>query len=434
HLSAESANELKRQFNLTVDEQAEAMVEADVITWVAPAGHIEEAIGIQAGGNNDVVELRSRGTTLRLIRKTINTWTKRKVPALTVLTKEEFYRGKLAEIAPGEDADKHIQLADVMAGVGDYDHALEHLNEATRLGNSKQPQTLRAKLAKVELYRQAAGERALLDQLKAARHRKEFTRGCELIAEYEKKYPQGKLASDMAAEKQRFEAARTHAYTDKVAQAWLQQMNLVVKARIAQSGTTLQAARDWIENGAMGKEVRNKIAERLQIPLTEVEELWQRRVTSGIVTNSQQFSYGIGSWVLGEQKILAKTQQGKAETGQGAGREKTAQQERDERLQRKIQEHLRNQAQARRNVGGEEEDNEEAWWKAASPEEKVNFLKAYYAEFSGDMELVSAHVQPCVTCGGVGTIPLLGSAGGEQKNLKCWTCKKTRFRRWIRAR
>jgi hypothetical protein len=431
HLSAESANELKRAFNLSLDDESEVTTEADVITYVAPTGRTEEMVGRHVGGTGDVVEIRSRGTTMPIQKRTINSWVKRKVPATSVLTKDELYRGQLAEVAPGEDADKHIQLADVMVRVGDYDHAQEHLKRAEQLGNSKQPQALKAKLARVELYKAAAGERALLEQVKVSRFRKEFQRGRELIAEFEKKYPQSKLMPEMTAEKQRFEAARERFYIDKVVQAWTQNISLVAKAKLVDAGTGLQTIKDYAESG-MGKDIRKKVAERLQLQVAEVEALWGKRIESGVVTSSTQYSYGIGSWILGDKKIIAGTQQEKAgETG----KEKSQQQQQDERLQRKIQEFLKRQEQAAKNAGtAPKEDTDEDWWKQASSDERLNFLRSYYAEFSGDLELVSAHVVPCTTCGAEGVLKALGSAGGQEQNIKCWTCKRTKFRRWIRVR
>lgn len=430
HLSPESANELKRSFNLSVEDDSEVLVEADVLTFNSPTGGVEEVIGRHVGSDGSVVNIRSRGLVVPVPKGKVTSWTKRSVPALTVLTKEELYHLKLAEMAPGDDADKHILLADVLGRVGDYERAEQHLLRAQELNNSKQPQALRAKLQRVALYKAAADERTLLDKIRSARARKDFVRAREMVAEFEKKYPQSKLGSELAAEKQRVEAARERHYIARVNQLWDQQMTTVAKTKLAESGFTLDAARSFAENG-MGKAIRDKLSAMLTIPVPEIDELWSKRVTSGVATTSTQFSYGIGSWVLGEAKILAGTQTGKAQSG---GQEKTQQQQKDERLQRKIQEYLKRAQEAQRNAGtGPKEETDEDWWKAASPDERLNFLRSYYAEFSGDLELVNASVTPCRTCGGEGSHALLGSSGKEEK-IPCWTCKRTRFVRWIRVR
>ncbi|MEZ5962746.1 MAG: hypothetical protein R3F56_02755 [Planctomycetota bacterium] len=432
HLSAESAAELKRAFNISVEDDAEVMVEADVLTFVAPTGGVEEVIGKHVGGDGDVINIRARGLVVPVPKRTLNSWIKRPVPALSVYTKEELYLAKLAEVAPGEDADKHILLADVLVRVGDYERAEQHLKRAQDLKNSKQPQALRAKLERVKLYKEAAGERSLLDKIKTARARKDFVRGREWIKDFETKYPKSNLIPELNAEKQRFEAARERYYVARVFEACNQLVTTVAKSKCAESGVTLQAVRDYAQSG-MGKEIRKRVAERLTIPATEVEELWGKRVTSGVAQGSTQFSYGVGSWVLGDREIIKGTQQAKADAA--GGKQKSQQEQRDERLQRKIQEFLRRSQEAQKNAGSApKEETDEDWWKSASPDERVNFVRSFYAENSGDMEVVSAHVSPCRTCGAEGFLAVLGSAGGDEKKIKCWTCKGTRFVRWIRAR
>ncbi len=44
------------------------------------------------------------------------------------------------------------------------------------------------------------------------------------------------------------------------------------------------------------------------------------------------------------------------------------------------------------------------WWKAASRDEEKAWLCAYYAEFSGDLVVVNAHLKACVTCAGGGRL------------------------------
>ncbi len=431
HLAADSAQELKRAFNLSVEDDSEVLVEAEVLTYVTPAGGMEEQIGRQVGSDANVVQIRSRGAVVPIPRKSVRTRVTRMVPALSVYTKEEFYREKLVELSPGDDADRQILLADLLVRVDDYERAELHYKRAEELGTSKQPAALRAKLARVSLFKSAAGERALLDQIKASRARKEFGRGRELIADFEKKYAGGKLVVELTAEKQRFEEARERYFIDKVVQAWYQQMNAVAKTKCLDPSFTFAAAGDYVTS-AMGKEIRKKIAERLSLQVAEVEAMWGKRLTNKVGAASQTFSYGIGSWMLGEQKIIANTQ---AEKAASQGKEKSPEQARDERLERKIREFLDRAKQAQKNAGTEaKEDTEEDWWRKAQHDERVNYVKALYAENSGDMEVVLAFVAPCVTCGAEGKLPSLGSTGGKEEFNKCWTCKGTRFKRWLRAR
>lgn len=432
HLAPDSAQELKRQFNLSVEDDSEVLVEADVITYLTPGGALEEQIGLQVGSDPTAVQIRSRGAVVSIARKNVRTRVTRMVPALSVYTKEEFYRQQVAEMAPGDDADKHIALADLLVRVDDFERAETHLKRAEELGSSKQPAALRAKLARVALFKSAAGERALLDQIRASRVRREFGRGRELIAEYDKKFAaSGKLGSEMTAEKQRFEAARERYFIEKVLQSWYMQISAAARTKCADPSFTYAAAQEYVTS-AMGKDIRKKIVERLGISAAEVDQCWSKRTTNKVGASSQPFTYGIGSWLLGEDKVKANTQTEKAQT---QGKAKTEEQVRDERLERKIREYLDRAKQSQKNAGASaKEETEEDWWRKAQLDDRVNFVKALYAETSGDMEVTNAFTQDCTQCGGQGKLPVLGSTGGKEEFEKCWLCKGTRFKRWLRAR
>ncbi len=45
-----------------------------------------------------------------------------------------------------------------------------------------------------------------------------------------------------------------------------------------------------------------------------------------------------------------------------------------------------------------------AWWEVASRDEEKAWPCAYYAEFSGDLVVVNAHLKTCVTCAGDGRL------------------------------
>ncbi len=75
----------------------------------------------------------------------------------------------------------------------------------------------------------------------------------------------------------------------------------------------------------------------------------------------------------------------------------------------------------------------EDWWAQAGRAGRTTWIKAYYAEFSGDMVLTARHVTACTNCAGSGKIASQGSIGGAQ-SVACGVCHGTRFTRDIRAR
>jgi hypothetical protein len=430
-LSAETALRLKKLFDLSVEEGGEVMVEAQVVRYALPSGAVTEMVGHAAGGDDSTLVLRSKGQSVPIPRRSIRSLGTRQVVATDLYTKDELYQLKLAEMAPGDDADKHILLADLLVRLRDYERAEQHLKRAEELGNSKQPGVLRAKLQRVALYKSSAGESGLLEQIQVSRRRQEFEKGRALLAEFAKKYPNSKLQAEVDRERQRFEEARERYLVGKVAESWYQLIPSLAKSKVQEASLTLSAARDYAES-TLGQEIRKRIAQRYNIQPDEVNSLWEKRLSTQ-VGRSHLYHYGVGSWVLGEKAVLKDTKQSEAEK-QGGG-QKGPQDEKAQRMERKIQEALERaqRAQARARDDSQKEETDEDWWRKAKKDEQAMWLRAYYAEHSGDLKLESAHVTACPMCSAAGYLETLGQSGGTQR-LECFLCKRTRYQRYFRAR
>jgi hypothetical protein len=428
-LSPASAERLKQVYSLVAETEAEVLVNADVIEWSLPDGTTGRAVGRVVDEPADVVKIRTRSGVFDIPRQKVLRRTTLQVPALQAMTNEEFYNDQLAQVAPGDDADKHVVLADRLMGVRDYPRAKTHLDRAKELGNSKQPALVDGKLEKLKLFEAAKAERDSIDEIAAARARREFKKGEEKIAEYEKKHgANGRLKAEFEAEKTRFVRERERALTRQVVDLWHAQIQAIAAHKAADEKFEWGAVKPYVES-QMGKDIRAKIVEVLKIKLDEVNQLWEKRLAMPGLP-APNYYYGVGSWVLGEGDILKDTAQGKSEAAdkkdKSGGEDKQL-----EAITRKIIE-ARKRAQAAMGGGGKGEYTPADWWRDAEHYEKVSWLKAYYAERSGDMKMVRAYTQPCLGCGGEGTIPEGGDTGQPTK-VKCSTCQGTRHRRIVRA-
>ena len=57
------------------------------------------------------------------------------------------------------------------------------------------------------------------------------------------------------------------------------------------------------------------------------------------------------------------------------------------------------------------QQTDEGWWGEASRAEKANWLRAYYAEYGGQLVVRYASVQKCLSCYGEGSTPELDGNG-----------------------
>jgi len=429
-LSSHSATRLKTLVGLSVDEEGEVMVPAVEIGYELTGGGIEQVTGRIVEETDTTVTVRRQGLRYPIERKQVRSRRDVEVPVSDIYSTDQFYNEKLAEFAPGEDADKHILLGDLLVRVRDYEHAEFHYHRADELGGGMQRSALEGKIKRLALFRDSAAERDLLDTIRVSLARKQFDKGLAAIEDYEQRYPKGKLRAEFARIQQRFEAGRASFLVGRVTSVWKGTMNALARRKSTEAGVGFDAAKDYAES-QMGQDIRARVAQALGLSPEEVDDFWVRRFEFRGGPHADRYSFGIGSWTLGTQAILKDTKQGRAAASQEQG-SSDRELERTTRRIREAQERAR-RSQTRQRQGGESEAvTPESWWEDARPEEKLVWLRAYYAEFSGDMKIVSAHLEDCTTCGGQGKLTYYSDVG-EPKNTPCTTCHGTRYKRWIRA-
>jgi len=371
--------------------------------------------------------LKRKSGVLPIRRASIKNLRKREVPALEVFTESELYARELAEVDPGEDADRHVLLADRLRRAALYEQAEQHLLKAQELGTSKQKAQLPAMIARIRQLIESGRERELLSRIRVMRNRGAFDRAAELIAEFEQTYPDSTLMPELRREKQRFESDREASLIDRLLQMWDRTVRTVANEKAGDEDATLASSRTWAEE-RMAKDVFERIARVTGVEADEVETLWSRRNEFGN-TRTTMFTYGIGSWVLGADRVIANTVQDAQAPPED---QQTSAEDRElERIIRKLREVRQRSRDAAAQSGGKE--TEEDWWRQASRNERTTWLRAYFAEFGGRMEVTAAYATPCVTCEGKGYLVTMGNTGREQRT-ECPVCHNTKFTRAIRAR
>lgn len=433
HLSQTCAEAIKKQYDLAGANQDEVLVEAREIEYRLQ-GVRQTVIGKIVERSDSEVVLQQRGTTIRIARADIARETPVQVPASQVFSKDEYYKDRITANPPGASADKHASLAEELLKFRDFDHAQEHLNKAKELGNSNDPARLDKLQARLTLYREAAKEAELIDQIIGARSRgslADFEKGSKLIAQYEKDFANGKLRGEFDTAKQRFLEARTAHLTQQVAEHCRRQIHYVAEKKVAEENVTLQQARDYAEN-KMSEDLFSRVAGILHLQVAEVKQLWAGRAKLALGRRPETFSYGVGSWVLGAEAVIKGSDVAKA-MKQNEVKEDPNDRE-VQRNARALRQAFERQRAAMRTQGNEQkkEQTDQEWWAAATRAEKVGWLRAYYAEFGGQLVVTSASNQPCVSCYGEGTLPEPGP-DGKMTRRNCSMCHGTKWLRSIRA-
>jgi hypothetical protein len=432
HLSAASAHAWKKKFDLAGDAQDELTVRADEVEYEV-AGSRQRLLGRIVEQTPEHIVLQARGVNYKIQR--VNLLAARQVdaPVMQVLTKDQFYQEQRDLLQPGDEADRHVLLAESLLRVKDYDHAGEHLTKAKELGNSKNPQQIDGLLAKLARYKEAAKELKLLEEIEAARSRGglgDFEKGVKLVAQFEKDFPQSRLRSDFEAEKRRFEAARDRFLIGQVAEKWRDGIRVVAEKLVAEN-PTLSAARDYAQ-GKMTDDIVARVAGQLRLDAEEVKALWAKRKNTQIGKRTALFVYSVGSWVLGKDNILKGTETGKAIEKQKGAQQPQQPDANMDKLLKELKKALERRRAAVQSQGEAKEQTEDDWWNDAERNEKIGWLRAFYAEYGGQLEVTFATVSPCISCYGEGTVPEIGPDGKMVHN-KCFLCQSTKFTRSFKA-
>lgn len=426
---------LRKRFNLLDDTELEdVLFRATSLTHMLPTGR-KELIGELILNANNYFLIRKKGQTFKIsVDNLRGTPSKVDVPIHDVLLPDEIYQRKLDEVAPAEDANKHLLLAAYLIRVGDYARAKLHLEKSKALGGGDQPREVDAQLERVVSLEANKAEADLIRSINVQRNRKRFAKALELCADYETKFGsgKGKLGNEFAQRKLQLEKDRTAWLTRKVTEQWYRLL-LDEAGRAARTMTQFESAQEFAEE-EMGQRIRQRVAKRFGITPEEAEALFRKRIERG-VASAQSSTYSTGSWILGASKITEGTQAGKAKNKnkKGAKKDNSLQRQLDKRLQEWMRRARRANGGANQQQG-QELQTEDEWWKDVPSSTRKLWITSYYVENAGDMELVGAYTRNCPTCGGRGTIAVQSSSGNKVVKVKCPTCHGTQFLRVIRYR
>ncbi len=432
-LAPATANAIKRQNNLISDVEDEILVRAEEVEYEL-AGRKQTIIGkiVERSGNAIVVQ--KRGTPYRIPIDNVQV-RQIDVPVAEVYTADEWYAVRLAKIEDPSNADEHMLMAEDLIKVRDYEHAKLHLDKARELDNSKDPGRLDSLFTKLERYRLAAKERELLDSIQACRSRgtaSQFKKGLELIAQFESEFPEARLQAEFDVEKDRFVKARERYLARQIADNFRRSIRSIAERKVIEQGLTLQAARDYAEN-QMTDDLFARVAQQYDLEVEEVQTLWGNRENYPGGKRTEHFGYGIGSWVLGEQNILKGTNVEKAQGQQKSQRAAQQNSREIERVARALKQALeRRRAASSGGAGQQQQQTDEDWWRTAKRKEKAGWLRAYYAEYGGQLKVTYASVAQCVSCYGQGTTPDMGP-DGKVIRTPCFLCQNTKWMRSFKA-
>ena len=375
------------------------------------------------------------------------------VPALEVYTRDELIQKRLAE-APPIDAEGLYAFGGFCEQILAFTHALGAYQAALQIEPEFRSAEMPGLIARTTKKVEQQVQLEYLAEVDLLKRRKQFDEALQKLTFFPDVFPDSPLEGDRLKLTKRVEDAQEDYVREVVQRGWYRWTERLAAQAARKMGfaEALGFAEEKLHEDVLTAVVDDAREWDKELEEDQVLQMWLERK----VSRYRVASYGLGTWLLGEDSALA----GSPQSSQPAAGASEVDSERAA-LEEKIRKFLQSQKTAGRSsalAGDEGDDDVEGFWKTLSSSARSSWIVAYYAENSGDMEIKDPpELRNCPTCAGRGVIDMIvsdsrgsssqggggrGGRGGGQESrgrgglatLACDTCKGIGRVRRIRYR
>jgi len=355
------------------------------------------------------------------------------VEAASILTPAQYYAEQVPQV-DSQSSNAQFEFAQELEVMFALEEARVHFllcsDLAAAAGDTALVKRVAGAIAKLEEVIANREEAEFLEKVKQLMHRERFTEAEEMMQTYEQRFANAALRGEYLEIEGRFDARRDAAVTRYLERHWYNRVLKILQRKALDKNLRIDEVSAWLET-ELPSMVRQQLITELEsmdkdLNISEINERWQARLELG--ASSHSAGYGDGTWILGVDRAKESLHDEEAAAKEDGKSE--AQREMEERM-RKYTENL--EAGRRAKASAEEDISPEDWWLRAEVTWRLQWLLAYYAEFSGDYGIVDVRFKLCSTCAGQGFLESLNvvSKDGKKKRTKCPTCHAVQVRRSI---
>jgi len=432
HLPPAEVTRLKESRGFTGEDPQPWLV--DVVQLVMKNGTTESGV-LVADGKPDAYTLRRRNGNDSFPKQYVRTLETSRVDGLSVYAPDDLYGVMLAELGAPSTAAQHFTLAVACEGAGLYGQALEHYAAVQQLDPKLKAELIAARLPRLAIKLEDKAETAFLDDIRNKLYRKLFDDAFAMVKQFRTQYPASRQLGDLAVLEADIGRQRKAFYSARVVGDYFSFLGKALNEIARRDGMTLGAAVQLLDE-SVHKDVVNRIATTYATSDEQTDLLWKARHGGSVRTSS----YGTGTFILGEQKALDFFDSADEKADESAT--KVEEPEQDASLEERIEDVLKQRAadakskakskSAQRDLS--EGISPDDWWASVSLDDKVAWLSSYFAEFSGQVDVLRAKPRPCRTCDAVGTIDQMNPEKGQVEAVTCPTCKGLKAERLVNYR
>lgn len=416
--------ELRARFGYVELGAEEVTIEADRLVLVDGG----EVVGLIVDRTADALIVKQNGATVPVPKNRLagasSTVT---VPATAVFTREELYARELDAASP-RTAEDHFRLGQYCERILDYAHAVEHYAKAAEADPSFRRDDVAVARQRCEARAARQAEVDWLADVDLLAARRKYDEALARAAAFAEKFPSSELLPDAKKREQRVVRARDRDVAERVARSWHAWLGRL--ARDAASKMSFDETLGYLED-RLSQDVLDRVTKEVSaITKTADPEVVRRMWKDRRKVHWYRASYGLGTWLLGKKAALAGEEDAPKEAAPVGEKDR----QRAE-LEEKIRRWLANQELARATKSKEEQvDERELVWKEIGSAARAQWMIAWYAENSGDLEVgAKPMLANCRECGGKGTreIAVAGGnvatsmvgSGRANQTIECPTCR-----------
>lgn len=358
-----------------------------------------------------------------------------RVPALDVYSRDEIYGRYLVEAAP-DDAQSQYELAQVCERILDFAHAAEHYRAALGIDPEFRSEEVQFALDRAVVKAEQQEQIDYLREVGMLRKKGKFDQALEQAEAFSQAFPGSPLQADSRRARDLVLRRRDDAIRELVPRRWHYWLG-----RLARDAAKQLSHADAVSyaSSRLTQDIQERVLADVQrqispaVDLEQVLTAWAARDKRGW----ELASFGLGTWLLGEEAAL----KGKpSDTEERTALETDLDQERAD-LAKKIERFLKNQAQTQRARSSQDrEADAEVFWGGFPVNARTQWIRAYYAENAGDMEVYERpHLSNCPSCAGKGVrevvqVSATSKGQGGMSIVRCPTCQGIGAIRRVRYR
>ncbi|MEQ8762684.1 MAG: hypothetical protein RL885_02070 [Planctomycetota bacterium] len=380
HLAEIEAKRLRRELGYDIDEGEEILVDAVRVRFLTG----QDRVGVIVEETPTTITLVDDGSTLPFQRSTIREVEPVRVPANEVYKIEDLYREKLSEIDPTSAAD-HVELAGYLRKLDAWDLAKTHLLRAQEIDSGYETETVANLLETIQPF---VENKRFLDQVDAQMdlaRRTDYQKAIQGLKDLLPKAPSPALGKNVEEKIQTLQEREQTYVSNYVERKWWDTVKDLIDERVGDRLLTNKEAQSWATK-SLGDEAAAELAETLGVTPERVREAWKNRTRSKI----EQANYTSGTFILGDKALVIYDDDGNAKQGAEARRALAGGGGSSESFQRRLQDYFQSTGRQASNAQRDRGNDPEIWWNEQKSSIRSQWLRAYYAEFGGDMKMVRA--------------------------------------------